>query len=77
MIFSLQDLLAADSRYAAFNAVKKKHVYNNTLHRNSKNYSDYWESGIGHPERVLWDLQHIFEGDTAAEGRFNYYEKLR
>lgn len=76
LVFSLKQLLAADSRYAVFKAYKTGHVYNNTKNRNKFGYSDYWESGMIHPERVLGDLIKIFHGDSLAKSSLYYYEQL-
>ena len=76
LVFSRKQLLAADSRYAAFSAFQTGKMYNNTKNRNASGYSDYWESGMIHPDRILGDLIQIFHGDSLAKSSLYYYEQL-
>ena len=76
LLFSLQDIAAADKRYTAFKAYQTKQVFNNTLGRNSKGYSPYWESGMSHPDRILADLIKIFHPNFQTNQKFYYYEQL-
>jgi iron complex transport system substrate-binding protein len=74
---SLKDVINQDKRYAAFNAFKTKQVFNYTKHQNSKGYSDYWETAIIYPDRIVNDLMRIFHPnlkDSLAD--FYYYKKL-
>lgn len=77
LLFSLKDIAAADKRYMAFKAYQKRQVFNNTLGRNSKGYSPYWESGMTHPDRILADLIKIFHPNLRTEANFYYYEQLK
>lgn len=76
LVFSMKQLLAADPRYSAFKAYQTGSVYNNTKNRNTFGYSDYWESGMIHPERILSDLIKIFHGDSLSKSSLYYYEQL-
>lgn len=69
-----KELLGYESRYAEFKAFKTGNLFNNTKHTNNFGYSDYWETGMIHPERVLSDLIGIFH--PAKRGTFYYYEQL-
>lgn len=78
MINSKAELLAQEKRYSEFKAYKSGQLYNNIKHTNNKGFSDYWETGIAHPERVLSDLIIILhpelQNKTAAD--LYYYKKL-
>jgi len=76
LIFSMKQLVAADPRYSAVKAYQTGSVYNNTKNRNTFGYSDYWESGMIHPERILSDLMKIFHSDSLSKSSLYYYEQL-
>lgn len=76
LIFSLESLKAADPRYGVFKALKTGKIFNNTKNRNAYGYSDYWETGMIHPERILSDLIQIFHGDSLIKSSLYYYEQL-
>ncbi len=74
---SLNDIIAQDKRYAAFKAFQTKNVFNYTKHQNSKGYSDYWETGILYPDRIVSDLMRIFHPNLKDSlSDFYYYKKL-
>jgi iron complex transport system substrate-binding protein len=66
-----------DLRYADFKAFKSGNMYNNTLVCNEKGYSNYWESGIVYPDKILSDLINIFHPTLQENIHFNFYKKLR
>ena len=76
---SKKELLAFESRYSEFNAVKKGNLYNNTKTTNSKGYSNYWETGMIFPDRILSDLILIFHPEIKAELKNDlyYYEQIK
>lgn len=76
---SKKDLLAYESRYANFRAVKNGNLYNNTKYTNNKGYSTYWETGMIYPDRILSDMILIFHPELKSRVKtgFNYYERLR
>jgi len=76
---SLNELEAFDKRYTGFEAFKKGKVYNNTLHVNTHGYSNYWESGMIHPNRILSDLIRIFHPELEEKigKHWNYYQQLK
>jgi iron complex transport system substrate-binding protein len=78
LVKSKAELLALESRYAEFKAFKTGNLYNNIKHSNEKGYSDYWETGIIFPDRVLSDLVNIFHPELAPQIKNDlyYYRKL-
>lgn len=70
------DLLQQDKRYAAFKAFKTGKLYNNNKRVNEKGYSEYWESAMYHPERLLRDLANIFHNPSLQEKDLYYYRRL-
>jgi iron complex transport system substrate-binding protein len=76
---SKKELLAYEPRYSAFKAFASGNLYNNTKHTNKKGYSDYWESGMLHPDRILSDLVNIFHPGLLGTGnpQFFYYEQIQ
>ena len=73
---SKKELLSYDERYGLFKACKDKQLYNNNKIQNTLGYSNYWETGITHPEDVLADLIAIFSPTLMPNHTFNYYKKL-
>lgn len=75
---SLNEMQQAENRYTTFKAFKHGNVYNNTLHLNQFGYSNYWESGLLFPDKVLGDLIHIFHPEVKLSGHpeFTYYKRL-
>ncbi|MBK9285234.1 MAG: ABC transporter substrate-binding protein [Sphingobacteriaceae bacterium] len=73
-----KDLINQDKRYADFKAFQKSNLFNNTLHLNSSGYSDYWESGIVYPDKILSDLIQIFHPalQDSIQAELNYYKKV-
>ncbi|GAB1538867.1 ABC transporter substrate-binding protein [Scytonema sp. NUACC21] len=71
-----KDLLAEDSRYADFKAVKNGQIYNNNARLNSSDGNDYWESGISNPHVVLSDLIQILHPEVLSDRTLKYYRKL-
>lgn len=78
LIKSKDELLAAESRYSKFKAFEKGNLYNNIKNTNAKGYSDYWETGIIYPDRVLSDLILIFHPELTEKINNNlfYYKQL-
>lgn len=71
-----KELIAYDERYTLFKAFKEGNLYNNNKVQNSGGYSNYWETGITHPDDVLADLIKIFAPDLMPEHEFVYYKKI-
>jgi iron complex transport system substrate-binding protein len=78
LVGSKNELLAQEPRYAEFKAYKTGNLFNNIKNMNSKGFSDYWETGILYPNRVLHDLVCIFHPELAEhlKNDLYYYKKL-
>ncbi|MCX6048328.1 MAG: ABC transporter substrate-binding protein [Chloroflexi bacterium] len=74
---SLNDLKAADARYAEFAAFKKGNVWNNNARANATGGNDYYESAIAHPDVVLADLIKILHPDLLPDHKLVYYQQLK
>lgn len=72
-----KELEASETRYSSFKAFKSGNLYNNTRHTNSKGYSDYWETGMIYPDRILSDLISIFHPELKTKRELYYYEKIK
>jgi len=72
---TLDELRRRNPRFADVPAVSRGRVYNNDLRRNAAGGSDFWESGVLHPDRVLADLMRIFHPELSHEGPY-YYRRL-
>ncbi len=70
---SLQELVRQNPRFASVPAVRNGRVFNNNRRQTPAGGSDFWESGVVHPDRVLADLIRIFEGRSDS---LWYYKKL-
>ncbi|MEA5575768.1 ABC transporter substrate-binding protein [Anabaena sp. UHCC 0451] len=73
---SLKDVVAEDSRYGDFQAVKTGNIYNNNARVNADGGNDYWEGGISNPDIVLADLIKILHPELLPEHQLFYYRKL-
>jgi len=51
-------------------------VFNNNRRQTPAGGSDFWESGVIHPDLVLRDLSLILGGKPAEEGELHYYKRL-
>jgi iron complex transport system substrate-binding protein len=72
----LKDLLAEDSRYSDFKAVKNGNLFNNNARLNANGGNDYWEGGISNPDVVLSDLIKIFHPEILPNHQLVYYQKV-
>lgn len=73
---SKKELLSYDERYGLFKACQNNQLYNNNKTQNALGYSNYWETGITHPEDVLADLIAIFTPTLMPNHEFIFYKKL-
>ena len=64
---------APAARPAAAPAVRNRRVWNNNRLRTPAGGSDFWESGVVRPDRILEDLRTIFEDSDAPT---LYYQRL-
>ncbi len=74
---SLDELLAADTRYAEFAAFQQGNVWNNNVRLNGNGGNDYYESGSANPDLVLADLIKIFHPELLPDHEFVYYQQLQ
>ncbi len=77
MVRNKKDMLAQDERYQNFLAFQTNRLYNNNKRVNNKGYSDYWETAMFHPERVLHDLVLLFHSTEVDEKELYYYRNIR
>jgi iron complex transport system substrate-binding protein len=75
-VSTLDDLLALDSRYADFAAVRNGRVWNNDLDVNENGGNNYFELGVTNPHLILQDLVAIFHPDLLPDHQFNFYRRL-
>lgn len=70
---SLGELTAQNPKFASVPAVRNRRVWNNNRRQTPAGGSDFWESGVVRPDRVLEDLHAIFSenGDSTC-----YYKRL-
>ena len=73
---SLDELRRRNPRLAETPPVRKGRVYDNNRRRNAAGGSDFWESGVLYPDRVLADLVRIFHPELLAPGELVYYRRL-
>ncbi len=78
MVNSKKEILGFELRYAEFKAYKTGNLFNNNKIVNAKGYSNYWETGLIYPDRVLSDLLLIFHPElkTELKSELNYYKKV-
>lgn len=67
------EILDVDSRLANFGPYNNARIYNNNKICSKYGGSDFWESGIVHPDIILHDLQNIFSG---KDENLHYYLRL-
>ena len=71
---SLEELIRQNPKFADVKAVREKRVYNNNARQTTQGGSDFWESGVVHPDVILQDLVTILQGN---EGELYYYKQLK
>jgi iron complex transport system substrate-binding protein len=77
MVQNKNEMLAQEKRYQKFKAFELGHLYNNNKRVNDKGYSDYWETAMFHPDRVLRDFILIFHSLEVQEKDLYYYRIIR
>lgn len=75
--FTLNDLLAADARYADFAVYQSGNIWNNDAITSATGGNDYYESAVAHPELVLADLIKIFHPELLPDYELVYYRQLK
>lgn len=75
---SLAEFKAQNPRFAGVECVAKGRVYNNNARCTEIGGSDFWESGVVNPDKILRDLISIIHPDVAVAGEeLYYYHQLR
>ena len=72
---TLGELKSQNPRFAEVPAVQAGRVYNNNRRQTPAGGSDFWESGVVRPDRVLEDLILLFRGGNADSAY--YYKQLQ
>lgn len=72
---TLDELKSQNPRFAGMPAVRQHRVYNCNRRRTPAGGSDFWESGIIHPDIVLRDLVSILHPEI-IDADLYYYEQL-
>lgn len=75
-INSKKELASYDERYALFKAYQTGQIYNNNKTQNSKGFSNFWESGINQPDKILKDLIYIFHPELIPNHTLTFYKKI-
>ena len=57
-------------------AVRNRRVWNNNRRQMPAGGSDFWESGVVRPDRVLADLIALLHDDGTADSCCCYYKRL-
>ena len=73
---TLEDVAAADERYAEFGAFANGSIFNNNANVNEFGGNDYWETGISNPDLILADLLHIFHPDLLPDHELVFFKQL-
>jgi iron complex transport system substrate-binding protein len=73
---SLAQAKAEDRSYELFAPFLRGMVFNCDLRKSPDGGTDYWETGVNHPERALADLIAIFHPELLPDHRMNWYRKL-
>ena len=74
---TLDELIAADPRFARAKVVKEHRVYNNNRRLTAAGGNDFWESSVVRPDRILKDLIGIFHPEAlSASDSLYYYRRL-
>jgi len=74
---SLDEMAAADARYADFAAFQQGNVWNNNKRQNANGGNDYYESAVANPDLVLADLISIFHPALLPDHETVYYQPLQ
>lgn len=76
-VSTLDELIAADNRFAGFPQVQKKSIFNNNLQMSPGGGNDYWERGVVRPDLILSDLVKIFHPEIDSSKVYNFYKRIK
>jgi iron complex transport system substrate-binding protein len=71
-----KDILAQDTRFAAFRSYRSDAIYNYNRRVNDAGSSDYWETGAVNPQWVLADLIRILHPGALPMDTLIYYKQI-
>ncbi|MDE6857196.1 MAG: ABC transporter substrate-binding protein, partial [Alistipes sp.] len=74
---TLAELTAQNPRFADIPPVREGRVYNNNARSTPAGGSDFWESGVVHPDIVLRDLAKILHPELYPDDELYYYRQLK
>ena len=73
---TVDDAVAADSRYGQLAAVRDGQVWSATKTIGPGGGNDYWERGTARPDLVLGDLVAILHPELAPDHQFVFYRQV-
>ncbi len=73
---TLEEIRAADGRFAALAPFREGRIYSNDRRRNGFGGNDYWESGTARPDLVLADLVRIFHPELVPGHELVYHRRV-
>jgi iron complex transport system substrate-binding protein len=73
---TLDDALAADSRYGELAALRDGQVWSAAKAIGPGGGNDYWERGVARPDLLLADLVAILHPDLAHDHQFEFYRQV-
>jgi iron complex transport system substrate-binding protein len=76
-IGSIKELVAMDSRFSSFQAVKNKQVYNCDKKTTQGGGNEFYEYGVIRPDIVLQDLAKILYPNLFKEKELYFYRRLQ
>jgi iron complex transport system substrate-binding protein len=74
---SLEELRAADPRFARLPVFEGDRVWNNDARLNVHGGNDYWETGLVRPDLILADLIRILHPEALPEHQPVFHRRLR
>lgn len=73
---TLDDVAAADARYAEFAAFQKGTIFNNNARLNEFGGNDYFEKGVANPDLILLDLIAVFHPDLLPDHELEFFVRI-
>lgn len=71
------DMVAVDKRLSSVSSFKNGKVFNCNARTSAGGGNDFWESGVVHPDWILYDLIRIFHPEVNKDPTFVYYKQLK
>ncbi|MBY0443108.1 MAG: ABC transporter substrate-binding protein [Mycobacteriaceae bacterium] len=73
---TIDDALAADSRYGELAALRTGEVWSASLAIGPDGGNDYWERGVARPDLILGDLVAILHPELVPNHQFVFYRRV-